>query len=69
METVLSVNGLCKYYKRDKALDGLSLTVPKGAIYGLVGQNGSGKTTLMRLLTGLQKPRDGGTQAKRHLSG
>lgn len=35
METVLSVNGLCKYYKRDKALDGLSLTVPKGAIYGL----------------------------------
>lgn len=60
METVLSVNGLCKYYKREKALDGLSLTVPKGAIYGLVGHNGSGKTTLIRLLTGLQKP-DSGT--------
>ena len=59
METVLSVNGLCKYYKYDKALDSLSLTVPKGAIYGLVGQNGSGKTTPIRLLTGLQKPSGG----------
>lgn len=59
MEIVLSVNGLCKYYKHDKALDSLSLTVPKGAIYGLVGQNGSGKTTLIRLLTGLQEPSGG----------
>ena len=59
MDVILTVNGLCKYYRHDKALDGLSLTVPKGAIYGLVGQNGSGKTTLIRLLTGLQKPSDG----------
>ena len=59
MNVILSVNGLSKYYKQDKALDGLSLTVPKGAIYGLVGQNGSGKTTLIRLLTGLQKPSGG----------
>ena len=59
MESILTVSGLSKYYKRDKALDSLCLTVPKGAIYGLVGQNGSGKTTLFRLLTGLQMP-DGG---------
>ena len=59
MDVILTVNGLCKYYRHDKALDSLSLTVPKGAIYGLVGQNGSGKTTLIRLLTGLQKPSDG----------
>ena len=59
MDVILTVNGLCKYYKHDKALDSLSLTIPKGAIYGLVGQNGSGKTTLIRLLTGLQKPSGG----------
>ena len=59
MDVILTVNGLCKYYKHEKALDGLSLTVPKGAIYGLVGQNGSGKTTLIRLLTGLQEPSGG----------
>lgn len=58
-ETVLSVNGLCKHYRHEKALDSLTLTVPKGAIYGLVGKNGSGKTTLIRLLTGLQKPTGG----------
>ena len=59
MDVILTVNGLCKYYKREKALDGLCLSVPKGAIYGLVGQNGSGKTTLFRLLTGLQQPSGG----------
>ncbi len=59
MEAVLSVNGLCKRYRQEKALDGLSLRVPQGAIYGLVGRNGSGKTTLFRLLTGLQKPTGG----------
>ena len=59
MDVILTVSGLCKYYKHEKALDGLSLTVPRGAIYGLVGQNGSGKTTLIRLLTGLQEPNGG----------
>ena len=59
MDVILTTDGLCKNYRHEKALDGLSLTVPKGAIYGLVGQNGSGKTTLIRLLTGLQKPSGG----------
>lgn len=41
------------------ALDHVSLHVPKGSIYGLVGNNGAGKTTLMRLLLGLQIPTSG----------
>ncbi len=59
MEYVLTTNALCKYYKNFKALDGLSMHVPKGAIYGFVGKNGAGKTTLIRLICGLQ-PATGG---------
>lgn len=54
MEYVLTTNALCKHYKNFKALDGLSMHVPKGAIYGFVGKNGAGKTTLIRLICGLQ---------------
>ena len=43
-----------------RALDGAELTVPDGAIYGLVGPNGAGKTTLLRCLTGVYRL-DGGT--------
>ncbi|MCI8870902.1 MAG: ABC transporter ATP-binding protein [Lawsonibacter sp.] len=59
MEDVLTVRGLSKYYKQFKALDGLNMRVPKGAVYGLVGRNGAGKTTLIRLLCGLQTPTAG----------
>lgn len=55
----LTTNGLCKYYKDFKALNNLSMHVPKGAIYGLVGKNGAGKTTLIRLVCGLQRPTAG----------
>ena len=44
MEYVLTTEALTKRYKHFSALNGLSLHVPKGAIYGLVGQNGAGKT-------------------------
>ncbi|MDE7294438.1 MAG: ATP-binding cassette domain-containing protein, partial [Oscillospiraceae bacterium] len=59
MEYVLKTNLLCKYYKGFKALDGLNMNVPKGAIYGFVGRNGAGKTTLIRLICGLQFPTSG----------
>lgn len=59
MEYVLTTQGLCKHYGRFKALDTLSMHVPKGSIYGFVGRNGAGKTTLIRLICGLQQPSSG----------
>ena len=59
MEYVLKTNNLSKHYKQFKALDGLTMSVPKGAIYGFVGKNGAGKTTLIRLICGLQQPTSG----------
>lgn len=59
MDYVLTTNALCKSYKHFKALSGLTMHVPKGAIYGFVGKNGAGKTTLIRLICGLQQPTSG----------
>lgn len=59
MDYVLTTETLSKHYGHFKALDGLTMHVPKGAIYGLVGKNGAGKTTLIRLICGLQRPTEG----------
>ena len=60
MNYILQTSKLTKKYKNFWALKGLSMQVPKGSIYGLVGKNGAGKTTLIRLICGLQKPTKGG---------
>lgn len=57
---VLTITDLTKQYQHFTALAGLTMHVPRGAIYGLVGQNGAGKTTLIRQVCGLQTP-SGGT--------
>lgn len=59
MEYVLKTNALKKCYGHYKALNGLTMNVPKGSIYGFVGKNGAGKTTLIRLICGLQEPTEG----------
>ena len=59
MEYVLQTESLTKRYRRFTALNGLTMSVPRGAIYGLVGRNGAGKTTLIRIVCGLQSPTSG----------
>ena len=56
----ISVDSLQKVFGTVTALDGLSLSVDSGALYGLLGPNGAGKTTTMAVLTGQLRP-DGGT--------
>ena len=56
---MLQTNSLTKKYKNFQALNGLTMNVPKGSIYGFVGKNGAGKTTLIRLICGLQEPTSG----------
>lgn len=59
MEYVLTTNSLCKSYRNFRAVNDLTMHVPKGSIYGFVGKNGAGKTTLIRLICGLQQPTSG----------
>ena len=59
MDHILQTQHLCKSYGKFKALDDLTINVPKGAIYGMVGRNGAGKTTLIRIITGLNNPTSG----------
>lgn len=59
MDFILTTNDLMKSYGKFKALNGLSMHVPKGSIYGFVGKNGAGKTTLLRVICGLQEAESG----------
>lgn len=54
MDSVLTLSGVTKVYPGDtRALDNVTITLPKGKIIGLLGPNGSGKTTLLKLCAGL----------------
>ena len=56
---VIETTSLTKRYGRIVAVDGLSMEVPRGHIFGLLGPNGSGKTTTMSMLLGLVRPTAG----------
>jgi ABC-2 type transport system ATP-binding protein len=53
---MLELKNVTKCFGDFKALDDLSMTVPKGAVYGLVGPNGAGKSTAIRCLLGVYRP-------------
>ena len=59
MSDVIQTRNLTKTYGSVRALDGLSLTIPRGGVYGILGPNGAGKSTLFRILLGLIRPTDG----------
>ena len=56
---MIQVNNVTKTFEGFKALDGLTMKVEEGSIYGLVGPNGAGKTTVIRHLTGIYQPDSG----------
>ena len=56
---MLEMNNVTKTFGASKALDELSMHVPKGAVYGLVGPNGAGKTTIFNCVTQFYKPTSG----------
>ncbi len=56
---VVEIKNLSRRFGRTLALDGVTLSVPRGTVFGLMGENGAGKTTLIKHLLGLYKPRAG----------
>lgn len=55
----IEINDLTKNFKQKQAVCGLNMTVPKGAVYGFIGENGSGKSTTEKLICGLLLPDSG----------
>ena len=56
---LLEVHSITKHYGQQKALDGVTLSVPKGQVVGLLGPNGAGKSTLMKSILGYLSADDG----------
>src|ERR1700726_1397316 len=58
-ELAIDSKDLTKTYGSIRAVGGINLTVPRGAIYGFLGRNGAGKTTTIKMLLGLTRPTAG----------
>ena len=59
MSFIISTDDLTKKYKQLTALDGVSVHVEQGTVYGLIGRAGAGKSTLLKILAGLSLPTEG----------
>ena len=58
-ESVISITNLSRRFRSKIALDNVSIEVPRGCVFGLVGENGAGKTTLIKHLLGLLRSESG----------
>ena len=56
---ILSINGMCKSFGRNRVLDHINLNVKRGSIMGLMGENGAGKSTMMKCLFGTYQKDEG----------
>ena len=65
-ETAVEIRGLTRTFRTKVALNDVSLSVPKGCVFGLVGENGAGKTTLIKHMMGLLKPQSGSVKIFGH---
>jgi ABC-2 type transport system ATP-binding protein len=59
MSSVLTINGVTKFYGRIRALHNVSFEVPEGSVFGILGPNGSGKTTLLSIILDVLKANNG----------
>ena len=59
MKEILKTDNLCKYFKKQKAVDNVSITVRENSIYGLLGPNGAVKSTTLKMITGMLRPTNG----------
>lgn len=59
MKAILKTNHLCKDFKKQKAVNNVSITVRENSIYGLLGPNGAGKSTTLKMITGMLRPTSG----------
>ena len=57
-----------KYHQEFQALKDINLDIPKGTIFGIIGQNGSGKSTLLQIITGIIRPTSGTVKVKGRIS-
>ncbi len=65
-EPIIVLNDLKKAYRDTLAVDGVSMAIPRGEIFGFLGANGAGKTTTIRMLCGLVKPTGGSATIAGH---